>query len=102
MKFYIAGKITGNPDYKEQFAEAERGLKEKGHSVMNPAWIQEGAEFTWSDYMMVTSEMQMVCEAVLFLENWTESKGAQWEFLVANKVNQKQFFCLDDVPLKKS
>ena len=36
MKVYIAGKITGNPDYYEQFAEAEKLLTEQGHAVINP------------------------------------------------------------------
>lgn len=37
MKIYIAGCITDNPDYKEQFKQAEERLKAQGHTVINPA-----------------------------------------------------------------
>jgi hypothetical protein len=30
VKVYIAGKITGNPSYKSQFAEAEKKMSETG------------------------------------------------------------------------
>ena len=31
MKAYIAGRITGDPRYREKFAEAEAALREVGH-----------------------------------------------------------------------
>ena len=37
MKIYIAGKITGDPNYREKFEKAEKFLAGQGHSVMNPA-----------------------------------------------------------------
>lgn len=46
MKIYIAGPITGIPDYKERFAKAEAELKAKGHAVMNPAALPEGFEYS--------------------------------------------------------
>ena len=45
MKIYIAGKITGNPNYKEQFAAAEKKLKAEGHQVINPTWKPEGLPY---------------------------------------------------------
>ena len=32
MKIYIAGKITGDPDYKEKFAKVASSLREHGFS----------------------------------------------------------------------
>lgn len=95
MKIYIAGKITGNPDYKRQFFSAERILKEKGHCIMNPARIGEGEEFSWNDYMKVSKAMQKVCECVYFIPGWTESKGAQKEFRRACKDEQLILFNLN-------
>lgn len=66
MRIYIAGKITGDKNYKKKFAKAERALKKKGHSVMNPAWLKEYGEFDWIDYMGVSGAMQQTCEAVYF------------------------------------
>lgn len=36
MKLYIAGPITGVPDYAERFKRAEEDLKAMGHTVINP------------------------------------------------------------------
>jgi len=33
MKVYLAGKITGNPEYKEKFASAEHQLSSYGNIV---------------------------------------------------------------------
>lgn len=98
MKIYIAGKITGDPDYKKKFAEAETALVRKGHSVMNPAWQNEGKDFNYEDYMQVSETMQRICEAVFFLPDWKDSKGAKKEYERAVFRSQKKFFELDDVP----
>lgn len=89
MKIYIAGKISGDPGYREKFAEVEFALKDKGFSVMNPARLSEGKEFCWNDYMAVTSAMQQVCEATVLLPDWQDSKGARLELKKAGELGQK-------------
>lgn len=42
MIIYLAGKITGNPEYRKQFAAAKAELKAEGHIVLNPAELPEG------------------------------------------------------------
>ena len=98
MKFYIAGKITGNPDYKRNFDEAEKALAKIGHSVMNPASIGNYPEFSYQDYMFVTTAMQMKCDAVLFLPDWINSNGAQTECERAKINRQNIYFDISDVP----
>lgn len=98
MKIYIAGKITGNPDYKTQFEHIENELLRRGHSIMNPAWLREGRDFTYYDYMAVTEAMQKTCEAVIFLPNWRQSNGAQIEHARAIGKNQKIFYSVEDIP----
>jgi nucleoside 2-deoxyribosyltransferase len=78
MKIYIAGKITDNPDYMEQFAAADKALQQQGHATMNPTVLPAG--FEHHEYMQVCLSMIDVCEAVYFLDNWRESKGAQMEY----------------------
>jgi len=99
MKFYIAGKITGDPDYKRKFNTAEKQLAERGHSVMNPAWIFAYPDFDYNDYIAVSTEMQRHCDAVLFLKDWKDSAGARNEYYQA--VNQNCFFDIEDVPNEK-
>ncbi len=87
MKFYIAGKITGDKNYKKKFAAAEKAFRKLGHSVMNPAWIVASEEFSWLDYMKVSNAMQSVCEATYFLEDWMDSTGAVQEMEYAKSHN---------------
>jgi len=78
MKTYIAGKITDNPDYMEQFATAESFLKQNGHFVMNPTVLPPG--FEHHEYMKVCFSMIDVCEGIYLLDNWQDSKGAKMEY----------------------
>lgn len=55
MKIYIAGKITGDPDYRAKFADAQRQIEAQGHIVLNPATLPEGMEP--KDYMRICFAM---------------------------------------------
>ena len=90
MKVYIAGKITGNPDYKQQFAEVEKKLREKGHTTMNPAVLPDG--FDHHEYMQICFSMIDVCDAVYFLSNWGDSTGAKMEYEYAFRGNKELMF----------
>jgi len=90
VKVYIAGKITGNPDYKQQFAEVEKKLREKGHTTMNPAVLPDG--FDHHEYMQICFSMIDVCDAVYFLSNWGDSTGAKMEYEYAFRGNKELMF----------
>jgi len=81
MKIYIAGKITGLDNYKEEFEKAERMLKESGHSVMNPAVLPDG--FEYEEYMQICFAMIDVCDTMYLLSNWEDSSGAKREHIRA-------------------
>ncbi len=83
MKIYIAGKITGEDNYKEIFGEAEASLKKMGFTVMNPS-ILPYPGFEHSEYMQICFTMIDVCDAVCLLDGWEESTGACMEFYHAN------------------
>ena len=100
MKIYIAGKITGDKHYKRKFRRAERILKRKGHSVMSPAVLPKCKEFSWRDYMQVSHAMQSVCNAMVLLPDYKQSKGAMKEYEFAKKMGQAIFFKIRDVPNK--
>lgn len=95
MKVYIAGKITGNPEYKKHFAAAEKKFIEDGHLVMNPAVLPEG--FGFDDYMPICYAMIDCCDAVAFLPNWTDSKGAGLEYGYAITRLKQMIFQREDV-----
>ena len=95
MKVYIAGKITDNPGYKEQFAEAEAKLASQGHTTMNPTILPQG--FEHSEYMTVCLSMIDVCDGVFFLTNWRDSKGAKAEHRYAKQSRKDILYQEDDV-----
>ena len=93
MKIYIAGKISGDKNYKKKFKKAERALKKKGHSVMNPAWLVEYKAFSWIDYMIVSEAMQRRCEQCYFFQIGNRAM-AQESNITAPKQQDKRLFIL--------
>lgn len=87
MKIYLAGKITGNLEYKKQFAEKADQLRKAGHAVVNPAVLEDGLEHR--EYLHICSAMIDVCEAVYFMKNWQDSKGAHFEMGYATKAGKE-------------
>lgn len=87
MKVYIAGKITGNGRYREEFAAAERKVRAMGHIALNPAALPEGMEP--ADYMRICMAMLDSADAIAIMRNWTESTGARIEFDYAQYVHKK-------------
>ncbi len=90
MKVYIAGKITGNEDYRAQFKCREMILKLEGHTVLNPADLPAGLEH--HEYMHICRSMIDVSEAVSFLDNWKDSPGAQMEHEYAIEQGKQLWF----------
>lgn len=83
MKVYIAGKITGNPNYKKEFEEAEEWLTKQGHEVFNPAKNQG---YSYRQYINAGLYQLMNCDAIYLLPNFAFSKGALLEYHYANTV----------------
>lgn len=77
MKVYIAGKITGNENYREEFARAQAELEKGGHTVLNPAVLPEG--MTKGEYMRICFAMIDIADVVMFLPGWQDSEGAKLE-----------------------
>ena len=88
MKVYIAGKITGNENYKAEFAEAEEKLRALGHIPLNPAVLPEGLEK--ADYMRICLAMLDSADAIAPLLSWTRSDGAVIEIALARYTDKKQ------------
>lgn len=84
MKIYIAGPMTGLPDYNlPAFATAAEQLRSVGHDAANPGHRGVIDGYTWRDYMRDGLTLLLSCEAIALLDGWESSKGAQLEAHVA-------------------
>lgn len=101
MKIYIAGKISGDPEYKVKFARTKRLIRKavkiafRGEedftpyapiAVLNPAELPTG--MAPADYMRICLSMIDSADAVIFQPSVTESKGAQLELLYCEYVGK--------------
>ena len=88
MKIYIAGPMTGIENYNREsfFAMAER-LNKFGHVCLNPASNPDG--LTHAEYMHLCYAMIDVCDAIVLLPGWENSKGATLEHDRADFLGKK-------------
>lgn len=93
MRIYIAGKITGDEGYREKFASEEVALQEAGHQVMNPAILPDG--FEYHQYLRINKAMLRACDAVMFLPDWHQSRGARIEQQWAQKMGKAILYRID-------
>lgn len=77
MKIYIAGKITGDHEYKEKFERAASSISLFGHTPINPAMNPAG--LTNQDYMRLSFAEIDAADMVVFLNDWKDSAGAALE-----------------------
>lgn len=88
MNLYIAGPMTGIPEYNyPAFRAAEAKLKALGFPVLCPVDSEEhnssGSTQTWDWYMRHALRMVTESTAICLLPGWQQSKGAQLEVTVA-------------------
>lgn len=86
MKIYIAGPITGNENYKEQFASAEKLLKLAGWEVVNPA---KNTANSYREYINLGLAQLMQCDAIFMLKGYELSRGAILEKHYARAVGME-------------
>ena len=89
-KVYIAGKITGDPNYKERFKRAEQFFAKDGYAVLNPAALAEG--MSPADYMAICLPMIFTADWVVFLPNWESSSGANIEYQLCEYISKQTVF----------
>lgn len=90
MKIYIAGKIAGDPGYREKFNAAAKALAGEGHTVLNPATLPDG--LSRAEYMQICFQMIFAADKVVFLEDFTESKGAMLEYSLCRHIGKTMDF----------
>jgi len=82
---YIAGPMSGLPnDNREAFYAAERRLRKLGYQTVNPARLHgHGPRKAWAEYLKLDLREMVLCDLVVLLPGWEESRGATLECAVA-------------------
>lgn len=100
MRIYVAGKITGcdKAEVLAKFGHAAAMLRAKGHAVFVPTCLPDYGEdkVSHSDYMHICRAMIDVCDAVYFLRDWKESRGATEEHSYAKE--RRKLLSFEDEP----
>ena len=87
LTIYLSGKMSGLPDFgRGVFNSAEETLKGKGFTVLNPAWLPYGMEY--SQYMAIDMAMLREADLICMLPGWETSKGALAEKVYAEAVGK--------------
>jgi len=82
---YIAGKVTGDSNYKVKFYKAESDLFDAGYEPVNPVVLISERE-AWSNAMKKAIRIMLLCDGVALLPDWKKSKGAKIEFKIAKMI----------------
>ena len=90
MKVYIAGKITGDPDYKAKFQAASDYFTAGGDVVISPAILPAG--MTPADYMRICFAMIDSAHIVAFLPDYEDSRGAMLEWHYCQYTSKQTFY----------
>lgn len=91
MKIYIAGKITGDSNYKSKFKYIEELYNATGeYIVINPAVLPEG--LTTAEYMKICFAMIDAADLVIFLPDYKESNGAMLELTYCEYISKNRIF----------
>ena len=79
---YISGKISGEPNYRQNFQKAEDDLRAvTTWSIVNPAKVndQMPADMEYEEYMVMCEAMLSLCDRILLMPDWKTSRGAIFE-----------------------
>ena len=109
MKYYLAGPMTGIPQFNfPAFDSAARHLRLLGYQIVTPSeldspaeraaalaskdGIESDTEMTWGDFL--ARDVKLLadeCDAIIMLQGWRNSRGACLELFVAMAADKPAF-----------
>jgi hypothetical protein len=84
---YIAGPMTGHPDFNyPAFHAAEAQLHDRGYSVLNPARRGIRPDWRYDDYLRRAIADVLAADGLALLPGWLASRGARTERDIATAI----------------
>jgi len=83
MRIYIAGKVTNNENFIEDFQRKAHELKKDGFEVINPIVEQYIGVLTYNEWIEHGIWLLDKCDAIYMMDGWKESRGAKIEYTYA-------------------
>lgn len=84
MKYYLAGPMTGYPEFNvPAFREAKAELEKQGYQIALPVDIDNASQkegWQWGDYL--AEDIRLICNdcmGMVLLPEWIRSRGAKLE-----------------------
>lgn len=99
MKVYISLPITGHDirDVEERIDRAKKALRDMGHEPVSPLDPAVNNDHSKPYVVLLGNDIAALlqCEAALFLDGWTASKGCRLEMEAAQIYGKKIYFEYD-------
>lgn len=90
MRLYVAGPMTGLPDFNyPAFFDAADRLDRGGFTVGNPAADGQVLGWSWEQYLRRALRLMLECDGVAILDGWERSRGARLEAEVAAQLGMR-------------
>lgn len=94
-RVFLSGPMTGIEDFNyPAFNALAAKIRAAGFTVLNPA--ENPKCETWSEYMKLAIAQLLMCDTVVQLPGWSESRGASCEFRIAKdcdlQIHSQAFF----------
>lgn len=102
-KVYLAGPITGHPNFMAEFDIAHAYLESQGYIVFNPARTTAAlptANMTRRNFMDLGITVLGMCNAIALMPGWESASGCQLEKAYA-EANRMQVIELTEDQLKQ-
>jgi hypothetical protein len=98
MKVFISGPMTGYEDYNRIVFNLKEAELKKAHPdwvILNPAIHPDG--LTHEEYMKLCFAMLDICDFIVVLPGWINSKGSKMEILETLRLKKPVCFPSDDL-----
>lgn len=92
MKIYLSGPMSGYPEYNfPAFRAAAKRLRELGLEVIDPSEINQPDLNSWEQCMKNALRDMMLCDTIVMLPGWQNSKGAVIELELSEKLGYHSY-----------